>query len=280
MKYAAFLTVVLLLCGASWLLAAPAPAAGPYRRTAERWLPVFVDGPAQGLHALFSNSVYVARVGMGAHVEIQPLEQGQAVGQPIRLGASHTYSDPKTRRGVGRNVVAFRSPPNPSINPKLLRFEGDLQDGVHFGRGLAFSERAVEAWGWVEDPAGIASPTDYSLSLGFPASHQFSEEVSLEERQTVLAPFALIAKPVSKQPVRYPFAKSVSEYVTPVTRVDLAGPLYGRRKVSVTAVAPGEGPLRLYGYPGFSPWQGFSVILQKRDVANRNRRCQLRLSFD
>lgn len=243
-------------------------------------LPVYKEGPAKGLYAAFSNATYTASIHPNGTVSIQCLDAHGKAGKPIRLAAQYGYNDPQKKRYVGRKVVSFDPVPPPSLTPASVVLEGTLDDGVRFGQGVAFKPDSVVAWGWVEDPKGLSTPTAYQYRFQFAASHEFGPQVTVPEIKKALEGCVVSIRPIDGKSVRHAYGDSIQRLTAPALLAEVEGPVFGARRVSVSAAAPKEASLLPYIYSGFAPYQGFSIGLQKVDKASRSEKCQMVLKIE
>lgn len=244
-------------------------------------LPVFREGGAKGLHAIYSNANFVATVAANGALTITCLDGGAPVGRPITFAAAYGYADKaKHSQYVGRRIVSYQKTPKPTLAPTVLSYEATLVDDVKVGLNYEFKKNTVQVWGWIDDPAGISYPTSYHLRFAFRASHDFADDLPVVERKKVVAPYALTVSPVEGKPVSYPYGDKAKRLEAPAQRVEIEGPLFGKRRVSVDALASKDAWLGPWIYPDFAPYQGYSVGLHKEDKASRNDRERMILTVD
>ncbi len=244
-------------------------------------LSVFTDGPGKGLFALHTNDHYVVRITDMATISIQCLEDGKAVGRPIEIRLGHVYTDRRTRTPRQREIRSFNEAYAPVLQPDAVTFEGVLADNVRFSSSVAFEDNAIHTWGWVEDPAGIAAPTEYSPYFLFPPSHSFRPEVPVVEQKAILEPFWLSVNPSRGRMLTLPYGEIAREHnKVPMRSVEINGPVFGSRKVSVTLGPSRAGELFLLFGAYNPPHRGFRVRLEKRDAALRNPDCRITLRIN
>lgn len=246
-----------------------------------RLLPVFREGAAKGLHAVYSNANFVATVAASGQLSITCLDGGAAVGKPITFAAGYGYADKANHsKYVGRRIVSYEKAPRPTLAPSVLAYEATLDDGVKVGLSYEFKKNTVQVWGWVEDPAGITYPTGCHLRFAFRASHDFENDVPVVERKKVLAPYTLVVDPIEGKPLSYPYGDKVTRLATAAQRVEIEGPLFGKRRVSIVALSLKSAPLAPWIYTDFAPYQGYSVGLGKQSKSSRDERERMVLTVD
>jgi len=259
---------------------AAGPAADASGTKANR-LPVFREGGAKGLHAVYSNANFVATVSASGGLSVTCLDAGAPVGKPITFAPSYGYADKANRnRYVGRRIVSFDKAPKPTLAPTVLAYEATLEDDVKAGFSYEFKGNTVQVWGWVEDPAGIPYPTGQHLRFAFTASHEFANDVLVSERKKVVAPYSLAVTPVDGKTVVHPYGDKVSRFATSARQIAIEGPLFGKRKVAVECLSPKTAPLVPWIYTDYCPYQGYSVGLHKEDRSSRSDRERMILTID
>ncbi len=132
----------------------------------------------------------------------------------------------------------------------------------------------------MEDPPKIAQPTSYGLRYDFSASHAFEPHVKVADQKKVLEPYAVLVRPLSGKTARYPFGDALTSMSGAARLVEFEGPVFGPRKVSVSAPSLKDGRLGPWIYRGYAPYQGFHVGLAKEEKSDRSDKCRIVLTID
>ncbi|NLF23462.1 MAG: hypothetical protein GX590_09915 [Lentisphaerae bacterium] len=253
---------------------------GPAYQTegvASNRVPVFTEGPGRRYHSVYTHPNFIARVNRASQVEIEIRDGTNTFGRPLILRPLHHYV---SRQEYGRAIVGFDEIPRPTLDPKELTFTGRMADGVTFSWSYAFVDNTVQCWGWVRDPPGIKYPTRFQMRLYVPAVRTFENSVPMDERKRLLAPFELRVEPPKGKTVVYPFWQGQQSLIGLAEQVTVDGPVYGSRRLSVTASQLKDGRLIPVIYRGTAPYEGFSVALIKNEIDKRSDRFRMIVTID
>lgn len=240
-------------------------------------IPVFTEGPGAKYYAVYTHPNFIARITADAQVRITLMDGTNAIGKPLVMRALHYYVPWRERT---RAIVKFDACPPPTLTPKEVTFTGQMTDGVTFSWSYAFVDNTVQGWGWIRDPTGIEHPTRYQLRVYVPESYAFENSVPLEERRRLLAPFSLRVDPPKGKTVIYPFWQGQETLIGSGEKVYVDGPVYGARRLAVTASNFKEGRLIPLIYRGKAPYEGFTVALLKNEIDKRSDRFRLIVTID
>ena len=243
-------------------------------------LPVFLTGDAKSYHAVYKHENFIAKVTNRGHLEIQCLEDGKAVGSPIRFRYSYYYRNIKRNQNIVRRIYKFDKFPAPTTTPTLLSYEATLDDEVMTGLNFAFIDNTIQFWGWVIDPPKLKEATIMPFGLSFTASHTFSPEETVAAQKEILKPYTLVLHQKDKKIVRFPYGDIVPRFPGSVQQTTIEGPLYGKRSVSVSVQSPKNTSLPLEIYRDFAPYQGYTVWFGKVNRASKSDTDRFILTID
>ncbi len=243
-------------------------------------LALFSDGPAKGSFAVYTHENFVAKLGADAVLRVQCLEAGKAVGNPIQVYLWGGFRDPKAANAKRRTIVSFKEDYKPMIQPDRIYLEGVMSEDVLFGVGFEFKGSTIQSWGWVEDPKTIKFPT-----LGFPVcdfsrSHSFPADLLVVEQKKILEPFSLKVQPQSGKPVIHPYGDRVKGFNQPAKTVEILGPVFGGRKVSLALGSSKACELRAWKRNASPPFEGFEVRMLKEKKESRDETSRMILAID
>lgn len=244
-------------------------------------LATFTEGPAKGFFAQHETPYYIARMTSRAALTIQCLEDGKPVGKPISVSLGHFSLDAR-RQPRSRAIATFKESYPPILQPTRMTLEGTLADNVLFGSTIAFEEKAVHLWGWVEDPTGIKDPTVYTPGFVFPASHRFEPHVLVVDQKEAVKAYSVEANPLRGRVFTLPFGDIPrgAEIRQPLRSMAIKGPLYGSRQVRVDVGPSRAGEMRLIFRSHGALFNGFSVQLEKSNPALRDETCRISLVIE
>lgn len=242
-------------------------------------LPLFSEGPGKGFFAVYTHENFVAQLGADAVLRVQCMENGTAVGKPLQVYLWSYYKDPD-KKDQRRTILSFKEEYTPVIQPNRLLIEGLMKDGVQFGLGLKFKDNQIETWGWVEDPKGIAQPTECYPVCSFAKTHTFPADLLVVEQKKILAPFSMKVEPLRGKAVVHPYGDRAQGFNQPSKSVEILGPVFGGRKVSLSLISSKACDLRVWNRAAVAPVEGFDVRLQKEDPKSRDEKLRMILTID
>lgn len=249
----------------------PAVADKPAKPAAPA-IPSFEDGDDKGCHAVYRKPKFVACVLANGSLTIQCMEKGKPQGAPISVFPSYSYHDAKNKWHA-RTVTSFDVfPQQPTTAPKKIILEGTLTDDVKFGLVYEFAFNQVFVSGWVDDPPTISFPTSYGIACRFAAVKEYPPQTPVADRKKEMNIYSVSVTPVSGKTQKFPYGDLAKGFsVNAAKHVAIQGPLFGvQNKVSVSAFSPANASLTTWLYPDFAPYQGYQLMLRKKDHASRD----------
>ncbi len=266
----------------AWVKDKAAVASGPVtvkKPEAENDLPVFSGGKWHNYHAAYVAKNFDAVIDKRGNVLIYPKDKGKRVGKPLSYGLRCYYYDTTINPPIhtGRPIAKLSFVPEPSVQPKQVTLCGLLKDLVSFNVTFEFSEKGVKSWGYCTDPADIRDKTYFRLGANVPASHAFTDEVSLAERAEILKGWRVVAEPVSGSRKEFAYADSIRGMGHRSGIVRIAAPVYGSRKLRFVTGDEDNAPLQPYIYSGYCPWQGYFVGMYKKTMGDRSSKLSFSL---
>lgn len=241
-------------------------------------LPIFTSGPGKGSYAVYKHENFTAEVDARGFIAVQCLEDGKAVGKPLRLTFFYNYY--RHGKGYLRSVENFDKFPAPTLSPTLLRYEMTLQDEVTSVTNYEFVDNTIQAWGWVIDPSGIKQPTYQRIDVYFRPSHTFPPEMYVNEQKKILEPYTLIVNRKKEGITRFPYGNAVPRLPSIAQEMSVEGPIFGKRKVSVSIKSRNRTTLDVINYPNYAPYQGYTARLKKETQASKSDNERLIITID
>ncbi len=254
---------------------APAPFE---KEAAPNLLPVFTAGPDKGACVVHETPYYRVKLNAQATLTVICLDNGKPVGPSIVLSYGHGYS--AGTKYFNRKVVSYSLRPTPSASADSFALEGLLEDESKFGFYGKFDDKSIECWGWVDDDPSCKYPTRFTVAARFPESHKFDPQTPVEERKKVVGPYSVEIKPVKGKSVVYPYGEATQDFGSAASKLEVKGPLFGSRKVSVQTTPSAGVSLTPYKYPKYAPYQGYSASLAESDTTSSGPKAHLILRIE
>jgi len=249
------------------------------KRPSKILLPIFTSGEWENYHAVYISKNFDALMDTTGVVYVYPKVNGKRIGSPIRCSMNCYYADTTTNVHVtrGRPIERLAYEPKPSKQPQQITLCGTLTDSVPFNLTVAFSDKGIKAWGYCDDPSDLRDRTLFRIGAHIPASHHFTDATPLDERKRILDGWQVKFEPISGKKWSYDYNDSLQSMGGYAETVRISAPVYGKRGIWFAAGDEEFAPLVPRIYPGFCPWQGYSVYLQKRNPSDRSAKLYFNL---
>ncbi|MDD5706917.1 MAG: hypothetical protein PHR35_13420, partial [Kiritimatiellae bacterium] len=153
-------------------------------------------------------------------------------------------------------------------------------DDVPFEVTFEFKANPISSHAWLKDPGGTRFPTTCRVGVSVPQSHDIPAQMPMSEQRELLQGYELRVKPVEGKEAIFPYSKSLPGIGMRAKFVEIVGPVYGSRKITIKATATARAPIIPWIYQGFAPWQGFFVGLYKDDPDARVAAQRIVLTID
>lgn len=220
-----------------------------------RRLPVFAEGPGEGYHAVFSRPTFDARVTERGFLELQPKDQGQAVG-PVILVAG-----PRVQQGDPYELISttnIESPSGPVLNPRELTVTGRTENNVTFEVTYSFEGDEVRVVAQITDPVQPSPQARLWMRSSVPALDTIKPEHNATERERLLRGHQLRYRTTGgsrRENVNFHASVSVHRRVD---WVEINGPWGGRTVVFEADNRRDGNTFTLHNYRGRPLSDGFS----------------------
>jgi hypothetical protein len=250
----------------------PAPKAPPAAKEGQ-WalLPVFPDGPHKGQTMVYEAEAFTASMNQYGDLIVQPRENGKAVGKAFALFQPRVVYTKRPSWGT-RKVIRYDQAPVPAVNPTLLEFEGETEEGVKFTFTYTFEGNSICAEGTVKDPGGLDPESFLQISTRFPKTHDIAPAVPQAERVKILAGHELHYAVRDAKPEVRPFHKGGTFAVHRVEWAEVRG-AWGSRTLRFEAKKGKRVDTSLWSYGGEALWNGFHLFHRTWDGAPARTVC-------
>ena len=243
-------------------------------------LATFTEGPAKGNFAWYENDKFSIRVTPTAGISIQPLEDGKPVGKRIRLSLGHAYKPPKASSAKLRPIVSFSEAYPPLFQSDVMALEGILEGNIPFGFTLTIEGQSIHVSAWVDDPSVKVHSENYLPAFYFDAYRTFEAHVLVTEQKELLKEFSIEVTPLKGKTFTLPYGDVVKGCNMPLRKFEIKGPIFGSRRVSVSAGPSRAGEMFVrFNFQG-TPVSGFRLGLQKQNYGLNDPLCRMTLTID
>jgi len=241
-------------------------------------LPIFTAGPGKGSHAVYTHKNFIAKMDSKGSISVQCLEDGKPVGKPINVYFVCDYTE--HRKYLTRAVTSYEKFPEPTLSPTVLEYEATLKGGLKCCFNFEFSDNTIQMWSWLINPKEITPASRSRLTVRFTPTHTFPVDMYVSEQKKILEPYTLVVNDNTKGVLRLPYGNSISGISSSAREMFVDGPLYGKRKVSVSVKSRNKTRITFYIYPKYAPYQGYSAFLRKNDETSKSDIERMILTID
>jgi hypothetical protein len=233
-------------------------------------LPVFTEGEAKGLHALYKCEKYIARVDKAGFMLVTPMESGKELDQLTLRILPDAYTE-TTPGGLRKQywIRHFTRSGQPHINPATVSFTGIRDGGITCEVEYGFSNEGITTWFRAE------TSTESPPGLVHRMRHEF---IALKPPEGGDEAQNLFRKQHRAEWKDRSGKKSKANFMEVTTmrgdleELEVRGPALGKGRVIFTGPKDKAASMMPYQYAETSLAQGFTVYLVKKIPESKNRK--------